>query len=126
MMMKTDALTRLGLCAIVLAGLSQTAEAQRFGAWLDTSPVRAFTDDDWTVMRARTREALDEGEQGETFSWQNETTGASGSVTLREDSEHDGMKCRRAKFYNSADGMSGTSIHRLCRIADGSWRVGPP
>ena len=36
------------------------------------------------------------------------------------------FQCRQAKFFLSADGMTGTSIHRLCQIADGSWRVAPP
>ena len=108
-----------------MSTFSMLAEAQGFG-WLRNSPVAAFTDDDWTAMRAATREAMDEGEEGETFGWYNEATGASGAITLREASEHEGKKCRSAKFFNSADSMTGTSIHRLCRIADGSWRVAPP
>lgn len=122
--MKNGRFALLALATLAFAGVSQIAEAQRF-RWLDTSPIRAFTDGDWAVVRAVTRDALDNGEQGETFSWYNEATGASGSLTLREDSEHDGLKCRSAKFYNSADGLTGTSIHRLCRIADGSWRIAP-
>ena len=101
------------------------AEAQGF-RWLRNSPVAAFTDEDFDVLRAATRDAMEEGKEGQTFGWYNEVTGASGAITLREDSELDGMRCRRAKFYNSADGVTGTSIHRLCRTADGSWRVAPP
>ena len=123
--MKGSADMKLALGAILLAAVPLATQAQPF-RWLDTSPIRAFTDDDWTVMRAAAREALDAAEEGETVGWQNEATGASGTITLREASEHDGLKCRRAKFFNSAEGLTGTSIHRLCRIADGSWRVAPP
>ena len=110
--------------AIALLAAPPAAEAQRW-RWLDTSPVRAFTESDWEVVRSAAREALDTAEEGETVGWQNEGTGASGTITLRGESEHEGLPCREAKFFNSADGLTGTAIHRLCKIADGSWRIAP-
>ena len=87
--------------AFAAALIHTTAAAQGYG-WLDTSPVRFFTDGDWEVLRGTARNALDNAADGTTASWKNPETDATGSVTVLNTYEEDGRKCRRTKFFNSA------------------------
>lgn len=123
--MMTRQSIRTALIGALVICFAPTANPQGF-IWLDRSPVESFTEQDWALLRSAVRQALDDGDQGETFGWHNETSGASGTITVLEDSEHEGMKCRRAKFFNSAGGFTGTGHHRLCKTADGTWRIAPP
>ena len=93
---------------------------------LDESPVSQFTDEDWEVFRHTARKALDEAKPGDTGAWNNDKTGASGSITIIAEAEpFQGLVCRRARFFNSANGITGTSVFRVCKRADGQWRIAP-
>ena len=94
-------------------------------SWLKNSPVSHFTDEDWDLLRSTARDLLDNGEDGDKAEWANSESGAEGSVEVLNSYEEDGRTCRRAKFYNSARGLAGTGVYRLCRVEDGSWKIAP-
>ena len=96
--------------------------AGQFG-WLENSPVSNFTDDDWALLRQTARDMLDNGEDASKAEWSNPSTGAEGTVEVLNTYEEDGRTCRRTKFYNSAGGVTGTGLYRLCRIEDGTWKI---
>jgi surface antigen len=121
--MRKSVVAIFGACAS-LAWLPASVDAQGY-QWLDQSPISFFDDEDWELLRSTSREALEEGEVGETDGWHNEKTGASGTITVLETSEHEGMQCRRAKFFNSAGGVTGTGVFRMCKTADGTWKIAP-
>jgi hypothetical protein len=111
------------MLAVVLTSLASALHAQSNLNFLSRSAVGSFTSQEWSILRATVRQALDDGEQGEEIGWHNDATGASGTITLLEGSELNGMSCRRTRFFNSAGGVTGTSTHRLCKTANGEWRL---
>lgn len=94
-------------------------------SWLESSPIEAFTDSDWVKLKESAREVLNNGNDGDTATWINEDTGYSGSITPLNTIVNNGMTCRKTKFFNSANGMTGSSKFLLCKQEDGKWKVSP-
>ena len=108
------------LALLLIAGSAQGANFR----WLEFSPVRNFTDDDWDMMTATADRALNKGKEGEVFSWENPESGSSGSLTPMGKAESKkGGDCRKLQISNQAGGLSGDSTHILCRQPDGEWKV---
>lgn len=114
--------TLLSAAAAAAIFASATATAQGY-RWLDTSPVRFFTDEDWEMLRATAREALDNGADGTEVSWKNADTDVSGTIMVMNTYEENGLRCRKTKFLNHARGLTGGGIYRLCKVADGKWKI---
>lgn len=112
------------ITAMVAIFLSVPVQSQTY-KWLDTSPIKFFTDQDWEIMRSTARQTLDGADDGTTATWSNPETEASGSITVINTYEEEGRRCRRTKFFNSARGLTGSGIFRLCKIEDGSWKIAP-
>jgi surface antigen len=123
--MKRTAVPSALLLAAALATLPAAASAAGQFGWLRASPLSVFTEVDWEMLRKNARGTLDESPDGTTSSWENPDTGHSGSVTVLSTYEEDGRRCRKAKFTNEARGMTGIQTHRLCKVADGTWKIAP-
>ena len=65
-------------------------------------------------------DALDNGEDGAEYTWENPKTGHNGIVTPLNTKTHDGMHCRDVDIRNFAGNFSGRAIHLMCR-KDGDW-----
>ena len=89
--------------------------------WLNYSPVRFFTDQDWNLATEAGRKALNDSADGETVKWNNPQSGSHGSLTPISTSTLDGQRCRKLKIENSASNMQGSSIFDFCLKADGKW-----
>lgn len=109
---------------LILSSISFPAVSGNW-SWLDNSPIEAFTDSDWAMLKQTAREALDNGKDGETALWVNHDTGFSGSITPLNTFDNNGLPCRKTKFFNSADSMTGSSTFRLCKQDDGKWKIAP-
>ena len=109
----------------VTLGLAGTASAQGNAGFADDSPMSQFTEDDFAMMNANNKAALDGGEAGKKKTWRNAATGATGSITLLEKSEYQNLPCWRAKFTNQSSDYQSTSVYRLCKTAKGEWKVAP-
>ncbi|HOP15939.1 MAG: hypothetical protein H6956_06125 [Chromatiaceae bacterium] len=94
--------------------------------FLKDGPVGKFTDRDWEMMQETTRTALDNAPDGETVSWSNSDSGASGTIRPLETYDMDGMRCRRTELSNSAGGLSGNSQFDYCQQTDGVWKIATP
>ena len=112
------------MAAVIAAFASVPVSGQGY-RWLDTSPIKFFSDEDWELMRSTARKTLDDARDGTTANWSNPETDASGSITVISTYEEDGRRCRKTKFYNSVRGLTGSGIFRLCRIEDGTWKIAP-
>lgn len=77
--------------------------------FLKDGPVGKFTDRDWEMMQETTRTALDNAPDGETVSWSNSDSGASGTIRPLETYDMDGMRCRRTELSNSAGDYPATA-----------------
>ena len=86
------------------------------------APITRMTEDDFRVASEVMRRAFDQGQDGETFRWDNPATAASGSVTPLTTFEKQGMKCRGAAFTITTRGETSRSEWNVCRTP-GGWKV---
>ena len=101
------------------AGTTIAAE----GYFLKDAPVSRMTKEDFAIANPVIRKALDEGQAGEAYAWNNPATAASGEITLRSAPfESRGTTCRRAQFSVSAGGLKNVSAWTLCKMPDG-WKA---
>jgi len=110
------------LPAVLLGLFLQSAGAYNLG-FLNNSPVRYFTDQDWELSTAAIRKALNETKDGDTVSWENPKTKYSGTVTPTQTETRDAVTCRRLQIVNNAKGRTGSSRYRFCQKPDGTWAV---
>ncbi len=106
--------------AAVLISASAFGQGYR---WLETSPVKFFTDKDWTMLKSTARKLLDSGADGAEGSWENPDSGSHGTIKVLNTYKYEGLRCRRTHFSNSAGGFHSSGIYGLCKVADGTWKV---
>ena len=91
--------------------------------WLDTAPVRHFSDKDWEMATRAADEALASRKDGETVAWKNAESGHSGEVMVTRTLQRDGRSCRNLAIENRAGGKSGSSEFLFCVQPDGQWKI---
>ncbi len=89
--------------------------------WLNYSPVRFFTDQDWDLAKEAGRKALNKTEDGDAVKWANPKSSSHGSLTPLSTSSVGGKKCRMLKIENYANNLQGSSIYKFCQKGDGKW-----
>jgi surface antigen len=109
----------IGLFAVVQA---TSAGAAGPWSWMTGSAAANFNEEDRALLRDATTELLENGEDGSVAEWSNPDTGAQGSVKLLGSFTKDGMTCRRLEFRNRIGDKSGSAVHSLCRVEDGTWK----
>ncbi len=107
----------LALGAIVLS--PAPAQAVGFG----DAAMAKFTKEDHALSKAAMKEALDSAPDGQAVKWSNPATKAAGSVTPLKTTTENGLSCRLTQFDNEAKGQKGRLRYKLCKLADGSWKV---
>jgi len=112
----------LSLCVLaVAAAMSCSCWAADY--YFKDTPVSRMKKEDFAIANPVITRALDEGEDGKTYSWQNPKTGASGSVTPRSAAfARDKLTCRKAQVMVSAGGKKNVSSWTMCKQPDG-WKV---
>jgi len=113
--------TRLRVPTIVLFVAPATALAVARALWTEV-PVTYMNEQDRKIAIERINGALDGGNDGETYRWENPATGASGSVTPKGSFTRDGARCRSADFSTTAGGRKNASTWKLCKVGDG-WKI---
>lgn len=110
------------ISAALIAGsfASQVSAANEL--FLARGPLGHLKKDDVTIARAEITKALDTGQDGQTQTWSNPKTKASGTVKPTKTFTKDGMRCRAAEFSTSAGGERGASTWNLCKTKDG-WKI---
>ena len=114
--------TILRLFLIALAVFSLPAHSANW-FWLSESAISRFTDSDWAMLKSTATDALDNAADGTRVVWVNSETGHSGAITPINKTEKDGMPCRKVKFFSSAEGLTNTGTHLLCKQKDGEWKL---
>ena len=111
----------LSIGAAALLGFAACCQAASF--FYSDTPVSRMKQSDFDIAIPVIRTALDEGKEGQTRTWENPATGASGSVTLRSAPfERAGNVCRRAEFMTAAGGLKNVSSWTVCKMPDG-WKA---
>jgi surface antigen len=85
-------------------------------------PMSHLTKADIDIARAKFRSALETGADGNTHTWANAQTQASGTITPTKTFTMKGMRCRSADFTTYAGGERGASTWTLCKTKDG-WKI---
>ena len=117
-------MVRAALVAVscLLACLSAAPAAWALNTtWAKDAPIAQLQGDDLKIAMATLNKALDEGRDGETSSWSNPATQASGTIVPGAAFERQGMKCRSARLTINAKGQASSSDWNLCRTSDG-WK----
>ena len=107
--------------ALIAASVSSQAFAIN-ELFLAKGPLGQLTKNDITIARAEIKKALDTGKDGQTFTWANPETKATGTIKPTKTFTKDGMRCRATEFATSAGGETGASTWNLCSTKDG-WKV---
>lgn len=110
-----------GLLIAVLA-----AAAPAFAAYIDLlkdSPISYFTEEDQEIFNKTLKDTLNDGADGETRTWSNSNTGASGEMTALGTFDRNGLTCRTLSVINNADGLSATRKFTFCKTEPGEWKI---
>jgi surface antigen len=90
--------------------------------FLARGPLGHLNKADVALARAEITKALNTGKDGQTYTWNNPKTKASGTIKPTSTFTKDGMRCRATEFTTSAGGERGASTWNLCSTKDG-WKV---
>ncbi|MGB5733934.1 MAG: RT0821/Lpp0805 family surface protein [Thiohalocapsa sp.] len=104
-----------------LFGLSGSAMGAVYG-FLDQAPMRYFSAEDMAMMSAAMDTVLAAPDDNQGQTWRNDKTGHHGSVVSLRTFEQQGMRCRRLRIDNHAEGNDERSTADLCQV-DGVWKV---
>lgn len=111
---------------IVIVALAVPSYAQVGFRGLKDTPLSEFNEEDLALFESAQKEALENRSDGDTVSWKNPHTGASGTVTpLRTDRIND-RRCRLLRIVTGAGGRSGESRFWYCKQPDGKWKIISP
>lgn len=87
-----------------------------------SGPAAVMTKADFDVAMASLQETLDKAIDGETRTWANGPTGATGKITPRRSFTRDALACRETHFETRAGGRSGSSDWILCKHG-AEWKI---
>ena len=90
--------------------------------FLGRGPLAHLKKEDIAIARAEIMKTLDNGADGQTQTWSNPTTKASGTIKPVKTFTKDGMRCRSAEFTTSAGGERGAITWNVCNTKDG-WNI---
>ena len=110
------------LLAVALAASSSLALGQNWVGLLKGGPAERFDEEDLRLFRDTARQALSDGKDNETLSWENPKTRARGDITVVRRFEWKSHPCKELKIHNEAQGRKGDTDFRLCQV-DGKWRL---
>jgi surface antigen len=117
------ALSAAALCLCVVAW-PPTSDAQ-------ISPFRSsrthLRGDDQTLMNSAASQLYqqDTVADGAADHWSNPKTGNSGTVTVLQSFEKEGMACRKVRYVIRLRGVTGQRVYTLnwCKTASGEWKI---
>jgi hypothetical protein len=89
------------------------------------TPWQHFTEDDWKGFNATLIDTLDHAKDGETRTWSNEKTKASGEFTVLKSVVRRGEQCRELKIVAEASGLRRITGIAYCPDDSGSWNAIP-
>ena len=91
--------------------------------WMRGAAIGDLNDADWEILKATTRNTLDNAPDGEQVNWRNEDTGNRGAMKVIMSFRHDGAACRRMAFLIVSTTTRGVANYNLCQQTDGTWNL---
>lgn len=94
--------------------------------WLGGTAISEFSDADWQVFRTTALDVFADGADGVTVDWENDQSGAHGSIKPLSTFMYEGRPCRTVAFRNfSSKGTRGQAVHTICLQDDDTWKLAP-
>jgi len=109
--------------ACVLGLLGAPAQAAGENAALKNTPSSKFNAEDYALMKARVDQALKAEKDGETLAWNNDKSGASGTVTALNRLTWNDLSCRRLRIVNNHGSTTGRGVYKFCEKPPGRWKL---
>lgn len=119
--MPLQTLIRRGLTIAALAAAAQ-AGAGDYTFMTDT-PYSYFSKEDHALFDATLEEVLAKGAIGESRSWSNPKSKASGEIKMVKNYERAGVTCRTLFIANKAKGRSASGQYNFCPKESGGWTL---
>ncbi|MDR3477434.1 MAG: hypothetical protein P4M14_05315 [Gammaproteobacteria bacterium] len=116
--MKTKLVCILGS---VLFGLTTTAIASNY-AFLGESPIRYFSDQDWTLLSAAQQKALDKAPDNTKVTWKNPQKNHQGYFIPENTTHKNGVTCRNLQVFTDAEGLKSLVHFQYCKLK-GKWKI---
>jgi surface antigen len=106
-------------CGALIAASAQAYDLQ----FLTKTPYANFSKEDKKLLMQNIDKALDEGKEGDTVAWNNDSTGAAGTITPEKSFERDGRKCRAVRIHNTFKTLKGEGSYNFCQDKNGKWQL---
>lgn len=90
--------------------------------FMDYSAMSYFSDKDWTILQKTAVNVLNNTKDGVKVKWMNPNTHTWGTLLPSKTSIQNGTKCRNLEIINHANGLSGKSSYRFCKMKS-DWRI---
>ncbi len=107
--------------AVILLALSFPAWSIEF-TFMQSSPVRYYTPQDWDIFKKISDEALEKLPNGKKKMWHNSQTNNGGYVQPLNTTLQNGNKCRNLKIFISAHYMTDQYTFTFCKI-NSKWKL---
>ena len=104
--------------------LVMPAAAQNIG-FMSKGPIAYLNDSEKKLLKETLKQALNDGDDGETITWNHPDTGSNGIIELLDTHVDFGTTCRTINTQTSAQGREGGGRYRLCKADDDTWRFAP-
>ena len=91
--------------------------------FLESAPIKNFTEADMEMFSAAVSDALDNSEDGDITAWRNPETNASGRLKPLKTYQAHGTTCRRLQIANKAGSLKSNVAFNFCKQPDNSWQV---
>ncbi len=96
-----------------------------YSSTLWNTPSRYFTDQDWQLFEGTLKRTLDSAPDGQTNTWSNAASKASGEFTVLKSVSRQDQNCRQVKITSQAGGLRRVTGIAFCKEDDGSWKAIP-
>lgn len=106
---------------VLLCCATTSAQAQSDLRFLHDTPITKFKEADRELLIKTLNQALDNGVDGATMTWENSKAGNSGRITPSKDPEGRST-CRKARIENRHQTMYNATEEVFCKV-DGKWKV---
>ena len=109
---------------LLLAGIFfvTPALAQNWIGLLKNTPAERFDEEDLRIFMDKAGQALDQGKENDTTTWENPKTRARGDITVVRNFENKGRPCRELRVRNEVPGRKGDTRLSFCQV-EGKWRL---
>lgn len=94
------------------------------GYWVGGQLGRRLDERDRDMMYENSHDALDHGDDGDTYDWHNDDTGHYGSMTPTSTYQTDGETCRAFDQSVTVGDETEARTGTACQQDDGSWQIG--